>query len=100
MTKIYLVALLLLGVLASCTLAPDHCLHMSDCGDGTTCVEGLCVGGSAPPAETLSTTADASSLPTTDASTPPITTPIDAALIDASDAGDASDGALTDASSD
>ena len=89
-----------LAVLASCTLAPDHCLHMSDCGDGTTCVEGLCVG-STPPAQTLSTVADASSLPAADASTP-VVAPIDAATVDASDASVAAstDGALTDAASD
>ena len=74
---------------------------MSDCGDGTTCVEGLCVG-STPPAQTLSAVADASSLPAADASSTSVSTPIDAALLDASDASDAAstDGALTDAASD
>ncbi len=76
---------------------------MSDCADGTTCVEGLCVGRQ-PPAETLSSTADASSLPPVDASSTSAVTPRDAAMSDASNASDASDasidGALTDAASD
>ena len=89
-----------LAALASCTLAPDHCLRVSDCGDGTSCVEGLCVGGT-PPAETLSTVADASSLPGADATRSSVVAPIDAATFDARDASDAStDGALTDAASD
>ncbi|CAN5924651.1 hypothetical protein BH11MYX4_BH11MYX4_45010 [soil metagenome] len=82
----------LLVLLASCSLAPDHCLRMSDCGDGTTCVEGLCTGGDVPPAEALSTNGDASSLP--EAAVKPAT---DAAAIDAGHSADAGDGAVTDA---
>lgn len=45
------------ALLASCTLAPEHCIRMSDCDDGTTCVEGRCEGASATSADI--TTADA-----------------------------------------
>ena len=99
--------LALIAALASCTLAPDHCLRMSDCADGTTCVDGRC-SGSPPASETLSSAADASSLPPVDTSSTSVATPRDAALMDASDASDPSDastdastdGALTDAASD
>jgi len=91
---------LLVLAFAACTLAPDHCLRMSDCSDGTTCVEGLCTGADAPPV-TLSTQSDASALPVTDATpSKPVTPviPLDASHGDAGDAGDA-DGAMTDAPS-
>lgn len=54
---------LLLGVatatflaLVSCSLAPGRCLHMSDCDQGTVCVEGSCTGGGAPDELVSSTT--------------------------------------------
>ncbi len=73
---------------------------MSDCDDGTTCVEGTCTGGEPAPTQALSSQSDASSLPTTDASTVTPTTPVDAAMIDAGQSIDASDGAVTDAATD
>ena len=89
---------LVIAAIAGCTLAPDHCLRMSDCGGGTTCVEGLCTGADTPPV-TLSTQSDASALPVTDAApSKPVTpvTPVDAAPRDASQS-DAEGGAVTDA---
>ncbi len=35
-------AVALLTVAVGCSLAPGHCLYMSDCSSGTVCVEGLC----------------------------------------------------------
>lgn len=96
--------------LASCTLAPDHCLRMSDCGDGTTCVEGLCradavtagneAGTSSAATTTSTTTSNDASTTVLDAAPVTDATTFDASAPDAGDAGDAGDGAVTDAASD
>lgn len=100
-----------LVALASCTLAPDHCLRMSDCGDGTVCVEGLCRGpsamGAGPEAGTGASSAASTTTSTTidgGASTDGAAAADGAAQADAhtdadasADASDdASDGAMTD----
>ena len=97
------VAALVMVALASCTLGPGKCHTMSDCDDAATCVEGMCRGGEPAPAQALASQSDASSLPTTDASMVTPVTPVDAAMIDASqetDASDASDASAKDAATD
>lgn len=92
---------LTIAAVASCTLAAGECHAMSDCDEGTTCVEGRCSGGEAPaPIEALSSAGDASALPKSDAGTATDAAPIDAAMRDAGQPTDAGDAAVTDAPSD
>ncbi len=93
-------AILTVAAVASCTLAAGECHTMSDCDDGTTCVEGRCRGGEMPaPLQALASSADASALPAKDASTTDASKS-DAAMIDASRTGDAGDAEVTDAPTD
>ncbi|MDB4947108.1 MAG: hypothetical protein JWP97_6642 [Labilithrix sp.] len=84
--------------LAACTLAPDHCIAMSDCDDGTTCKEGLCVSNNDD--DITQTVSDAGAGP----ATPPDsgTTTSSLAAEASADAGDvdAADGASVDAMTD
>ncbi len=94
-------AILTVAAVASCTLAAGECHTMSDCDDGTTCVEGRCRGGEMPaPLQALASSADASALPAKDASTVPDAARVDAAMIDAGHANDAGDADVADAPAD
>lgn len=94
-------AILTVAAVASCTLAAGECHAMSDCDDGTTCVEGRCSGGETTvPIAALSSSADASALPAKDASTVTDAAQIDAASTDASHPSDAGDADVTDAPTD
>jgi len=100
LTVLALVVLTIAAV-ASCTLAAGECHTMSDCDEGTTCVEGRCSGGDPPaPIGALSSTGDASALPKSGAGSVTDAAPIDAAMRDAGQPTDAGDAAVTDAPTD
>lgn len=107
------VAVALFTAAVGCSLAPGHCLYMSDCTNGTVCVEGLCEASSS----TDPSSTDGQVLPSSEASVAETSAPSDSsAPVDASEAsvdgsgadasGDAgandasSDGSVTDAPTD
>lgn len=107
------VAVTLFTAAVGCSLAPGHCLYMSDCTNGTVCVEGLCETSSS----TDPSSSDGQVLPASEASVAETSVATDSsASVDASDAGvdgsgpdgstdagandGASDGSVTDAPTD
>lgn len=97
-------AVALFTAAVGCSLAPGHCLYMSDCTSGTVCVEGLCEAnvsvdpssgdGQAQPsaeASVADTSVVSDSSPAADASD---------ASTDGSDADAATDADATDTSTD
>ena len=103
MKALFLVVATAIGIVA-CTLAPDHCITMSDCADGLTCNEGLCQMD--PPDDTtLSADADTSSIGTDGGTSSSSTVDASSTAVDAtvenSDASDAdADADVADAPSD
>lgn len=89
-------AVALFTAAVGCSLAPGHCLYMSDCTNGTVCVEGLCEASSS---TTDPSSTDGQALPASEASVAETSVPSDSSTpVDAADASADASGA--DASAD